>query len=125
MGKGRWQIECYPHPAIIETFGLNERLKYKKGQVQEKRQGQIELAGLIRQLESSNVVTLSMNESILSYTDESHIRTLSGQGLKSNEDALDAIICVYIAVLYELGIHGTAFGGTESGYVWISQKKST
>jgi predicted RNase H-like nuclease len=22
----RWQVECYPHPAIIEIFGLKERL---------------------------------------------------------------------------------------------------
>jgi predicted RNase H-like nuclease len=32
-GKVRWQIECYPHPAIIEIFGLPERHQYKKGSV--------------------------------------------------------------------------------------------
>lgn len=43
-----WQIECYPHPAIIEIFGLNRRLKYKKGTVAEKRTGQKYLATLIK-----------------------------------------------------------------------------
>ncbi len=122
LGEDQWQIECYPHPAIIEMFGLNERLKYKKGKVQEKREGQIGLAALIRQLENSNVVALSINDSIV-YTDETHIRTLSGQSLKSNEDALDAIICLYIAAMYELGIKGTTFGDNKSGHVWIPQTK--
>ncbi len=35
----RWQIECYPHPAIIEIFGLPERLKYKKGNVADRGTG--------------------------------------------------------------------------------------
>ena len=27
----KWQIECYPHPALIEVFDLENRLQYKKG----------------------------------------------------------------------------------------------
>ena len=42
----RFQIEIYPHPALIEIFDLPHRLLYKKGNVDSKRGGQIALASL-------------------------------------------------------------------------------
>ena len=115
----RWQIECYPHPAIIEIFGLNERLKYKKGAVAERRSGQKVLAALLRKLNESNVLRLEIlgqNQQIL---DESHIDGLRGRALKSNEDALDSVLCLYIAGLYARNVDGQVFGDTDSGYIWI------
>jgi predicted RNase H-like nuclease len=44
LGRKKWQIECYPHPAMIEMFRLDRRLAYKKGQVAERRAGQKRLA---------------------------------------------------------------------------------
>lgn len=46
--NGKFQIECYPHPAIIEVFGLKERLRYKKGTISEKKEGQMKLANYIK-----------------------------------------------------------------------------
>lgn len=34
---GRYQIEVFPHPAIVNLFGLERILKYKKGRLQERR----------------------------------------------------------------------------------------
>ncbi len=34
---GRYQIEVFPHPAIVHLFGLNRILKYKKGTLAEHR----------------------------------------------------------------------------------------
>ena len=36
---GSWAFETYPHPAMIELFGINRAIKYKKGAVLEKREG--------------------------------------------------------------------------------------
>ncbi|MEJ2621329.1 MAG: hypothetical protein P8163_14015 [Candidatus Thiodiazotropha sp.] len=44
LGRKKWQIECYPHPAMIEMFRLDRRLSYKKGLVAEGRAGQKQLA---------------------------------------------------------------------------------
>ena len=55
---GKFQIECYPHPAIIEIFGLPRRLSYKKGTVLDKQQGQIQLSKYIKALERSKVLQL-------------------------------------------------------------------
>jgi len=120
LGKDRWQIECYPHPAIIEMFGMPERLKYKKGRVADKRAGQKQLASLLRRLEESPVLPLRF-DGYTQILDEVYIDSIGGQALKSNEDALDAIVCLYIAGLYACKAKGEVFGDGEAGYVWVPQ----
>lgn len=119
LARDKWQIECYPHPAIIEIFGLPERLKYKKGKKTEKVAGQKQLASMLLQLSNSNLLKLSISEHLKHYFDPKRTESLRGQALKSNEDVLDAILCLYVAGLYELGEEGITFGDICSGYVWI------
>ncbi|RLA45635.1 MAG: hypothetical protein DRR42_19160 [Gammaproteobacteria bacterium] len=114
-----WQIECYPHPALIELFGLEKRHKYKKGTSIEKRQGQIQLAEYIQSLCSSSTLSLKIPDAFTAFLNSEHIQGLSGQGLKHNEDALDAIICLYIAGLYAIGKEMAVFGDSEKGYIVV------
>lgn len=122
LERERWQIECYPHPALIEIFNLDERLKYKKGRVSEKKYGQLQLSRLIRQLATSPILVLNISVSIAKHLNESYIASLAGQNLKSNEDVLDAIICLYIAALYSIGGMGSYFGSIQDGYIWVPQR---
>lgn len=115
----RWQIECYPHPAIIEIFALNERLKYKKGTVADKRSGQKILAALLRRLNGNSTLGLAISGEVNRILDESNIESLRGQALKSNEDALDSVLCLYIAGLYAIKHSGEVFGNSKSGYIWV------
>lgn len=117
----RWQLECYPHPSIIEIFNLQERLKYKKGTVAEKRAGQQRLTVMLKNLQESQYLKLVIENDIRDAVNESHIETLRGKRLKSNEDVLDSLVCLYVAGLYSVGYTGKVFGDTESGYVWIPQ----
>ncbi|MCH8536279.1 MAG: DUF429 domain-containing protein [Alkalimonas sp.] len=121
LGRSKWQLECYPHPAIIECFNLPMRLKYKKGSVVDKKRGQIELAGLIKRLAQSSVLKFIIPNTMSFFLNEEHIHSLSGRALKENEDALDALICVYIAGLFQLSVAGTLYGDTDSGYIWVPQ----
>ncbi len=118
-----FQIECYPHPAIIEIFDLKKRLPYKKGTVTEKKKGQVRLAKLIRGLERSPVLKLTLKGEVRGYTEEDRFRALSGRALKDNEDALDSIICVYIAALYQVGVRHKIYGDLESGYIYVPQHR--
>lgn len=118
FGK-RWQIECYPHPAIIEIFALPMRLRYKKGRVSEKRKGQKQLTKLLHQLTLSNTLQFDFSKINPAPLRSSNIDELRGKKLKINEDVLDALICLYIAGLYALGHTGRIFGDTATGYVWI------
>ena len=120
----KWQLECYPHPALIEIFQLPERLLYKKGQVADKRQGQAELAGLLLSLAQSQRMALTISSSFLPYLDTQRIHSLRGAALKHNEDVLDAIVCLYIAALYQAGNSERVFGCTEHGYIFVPQGAS-
>ena len=120
-----WQLECYPHPALIEIFGLPERLAYKKGRVHQKRSGQIELGKRILSLEQSAHLRLRVPDAFRIYADPEHINSLRGRQLKHNEDVLDAIVCLYIAALYQSGQEQTIFGTTEDGYIYVPPKRCT
>ena len=119
----KWQIECYPHPAIIELFGLEERLKYKRGRINQKRSGQVCLAQHIRTLESYPSLPLLITPGCDKYLDSNCIKELRGTRLKSNEDALDAIVCLFIAGLYTIGQPMTIFGDLKSGYIVVPKTK--
>lgn len=116
---GKWQLECYPHPAIIELFGLEKRLAYKKGTAQQKKEGQIQLARYIRKLAESRVLTLAISPECELFFDEDHIHSLTGQAIKDNEDGLDAALCLYIAGLYAFGSAMQCFGDVDDGYIVV------
>ena len=117
----RWQSECYPHPALIEIFQLRERHFYKKGRVEQKRQGQKALAKMLMRLESSPVLRLRIPGEFRFVFESAAITALRGKALKHNEDALDAVICLYIAGLYQLGHKARVFGDAVSGYIFVPQ----
>ena len=76
---------------------------------------------MILALKDSTVLSLDINEDAKEFLDPEYIDSLAGQRLKSNEDALDSIICLYIAGLYAEKRDGQTFGDVESGYVWVPQ----
>ncbi len=121
LGNEKWQIECYPHPAIIEMFGLEKRLPYKKGKVLERKDGQKQLANFLKALSGSKIFRLCF-EIDLPNTDDKYINSFRGKQLKNNEDTLDSILCLYIAALYRLGIKSTTFGTVEAGYIYVPQQ---
>lgn len=123
LGRSKWQIECYPHASIIECFGLAKRLLYKKGKVPEKRNGQGKLSSYISRLADSPSLPLIVPEHLGKFFASEEIEKLRGQALKSNEDSLDAVICLYTAGLYAIGAEGIAYGDTEDGYIWVPQGK--
>ncbi len=123
QGMDKWQLECYPHASIIECFGLAKRLLYKKGTVPEKKSGQRKLSAYISQLADSPSLPLIVPEHVGKFFASDEIGKLRGQALKSNEDSLDAVMCLYTAGLYAIGAEGIAFGNTKDGYIWVPQGK--
>ena len=112
-------IEVYPHPALLELFQLPRIIKYKKGNVAQRRSGQRELQQRIREL--SRLVpplklTAMLGDFLATNTD-----SLAGRDLKSYEDGLDAIVCAYVAYhCWFWGPHGARlFGDVNSGYILV------
>jgi predicted RNase H-like nuclease len=115
----KFLIECYPHPALIEMFGLSRRLAYKKGTKAQRLAGQIELARLLRTLERSDLVRLVVPTEIECRLDATSIGALKGKALKHNEDALDAIVCLYVCALYAIAAPHRTFGNVDDGYIVV------
>ena len=96
-------------------------MKYKKGKVAERRGGQKVLASLLKKLSKSAVLRLIVLDQHHQIIDGAYIESLAGQALKSNEDALDSVVCLYIAALYAKNFKGQVFGDANSGYIWVPQ----
>lgn len=115
----RVMLEVYPHPALLELFRLPRIIKYKKGKVAGRRSGQRELQQQLSKL-SLFAPPLECTPKLSEFlaTDTSSLR---GTALKANEDALDAIVCAYIAYYYwfwgPCGAH--LFGNVDSGYIVV------
>jgi len=121
-GHGKWQIECYPHPAIVEIFGLDKRLKYKRKKgmsASDVRRGQISLAEHLLSLVDATTLGLDFADAVRPYLEPASIDKLAPGQLKQNEDLFDAIVCLYIAGLYEIDAKSRIFGDTTSGYIYV------
>jgi predicted RNase H-like nuclease len=114
-------IEVYPHPALIEMFELPERLLYKKGRVDQKRTGQVNLAQLLRALSQSSTMALALSAENQYLLDEATILANRGSALKQHEDALDSIVCAYIGALYTLQPSSKVFGDAKDGYIYVPE----
>ncbi|MGD1857930.1 MAG: DUF429 domain-containing protein [Leptolyngbyaceae cyanobacterium] len=108
---GRYQIEFFPHPAIVHLFGRNRILKYKKGRVAERRQELDKLRSLMLQ-------HLPHHRPRLAITDLPAIPH-KGKALKAVEDQLDSIICAYGAAHWWYWGHqrNQVLGSLETGYI--------
>ncbi|WP_298633598.1 DUF429 domain-containing protein [uncultured Umboniibacter sp.] len=115
-----WQIECYPHPALIEWFQLDLRIAYKRGSVDQRKEGQRRLVKFLRQWIAKG--KLIVDESVEYLFEPSRIASLRGNSLKVNEDALDAVICGLIAGCYHYQTPHHCFGSLKDGYIWVPKE---
>lgn len=104
IGGRRLAFETYPHVAMVELFGLERTIKYKKGRVKQRRAGQQELADAIRRhlcAERAEPRLLPGDEldDLLRAPDPE----LKGKALKRREDLLDGLVCAYASAWADAG----------------------
>ncbi|MBC7317873.1 DUF429 domain-containing protein [Candidatus Bipolaricaulota bacterium] len=115
----RQVVEVFPHPAMIELFGLPRILRYK---ARPNRSLSFRLAELRRYWELlgglSEAEPALDTAPILSQTE---ISGLKGRELKAAEDLLDALYCAYIALhLWYWGEEGyRVFGDEGTGFILV------
>ncbi len=120
----RQVVEVYPHPAMIELFGLERTLKYK---ARRNRSYRARWEGLERLKEL--LASLAQGEPALEadrLLGELAVRGVRGGKLKRAEDLLDALFCAYIALhLWYWGEAGyRCFGNLDTGYILVPVKPS-
>ena len=89
----RFQVEAFPHPAIVHLFRLNKILKYKKGLLAERRAELARLRQYLYEKLPAHDPTLDISQGTFLVPEI----PLKGTELKAVEDQLDSIICAYIA----------------------------
>lgn len=117
----RYQIEVFPHPAIVNLFNLERILKYKKGRLNERRLELIKLQNYLLNILPSLSPPLRSWRLCGSFTSE--IPT-TGAALKATEDKLDSLICAYVAAYwwYWGEQRNLVLGDRTTGYIVIPQK---
>ncbi|MEH1805464.1 MAG: DUF429 domain-containing protein [Nostoc sp.] len=131
----RYQIEVFPHPAIVNLFNLERILKYKKGRLNERRLELIKLQNYLLNIlpslspplrplrllsETLRVGEASRREG---GSFPSEIPT-TGATLKAVEDKLDSLICAYVAAYwwYWGEERNLVLGDRTTGYIVIPQR---
>ncbi|MFN6487564.1 MULTISPECIES: DUF429 domain-containing protein [unclassified Nostoc] len=117
----RYQIEVFPHPAIVNLFNLERILKYKKGRLTDRRLELIKLQNYLFDILPSLSPPLRPLRLCGSFTSE--IPT-TGAALKATEDKLDSLICAYVAAYwwYWGEERNLVLGDRTSGYIIIPQR---
>ncbi|MGF1677462.1 MAG: DUF429 domain-containing protein [Rivularia sp. (in: cyanobacteria)] len=147
---GRYQIEVFPHPAIVNLFGLQRILKYKKGRISDRHLELTKLYNYITDIlptlhpplctqrdscynggnppkfagESISPATSLRNA--LSCLCGLFITSIpkTGVALKAAEDKLDSIICAYVAAYwwYWGEQKNLVLGDANTGYIVIPDR---
>ncbi len=117
----RYQIEVFPHPAIVNLFNLERILKYKKGRLNERRLELIKLQNYLLDILPSFCPPLRPLGLCGSFLLE--IPT-TGAALKATEDKLDSLICAYVAAYwwYWGEQRNLVLGDHTTGYIIIPQR---
>ena len=104
IGGRRSAFETYPHIVMVELFGLERTIKYKKGRDADKRQGQRQLCDAIREhLCSATADPRLRIDDLLEEMLDDPEPPLRGGVLKSHEDLLDGLVCAYTAAWVDAG----------------------
>ncbi|GAA6619973.1 DUF429 domain-containing protein [Scytonema sp. NUACC26] len=122
---GRYQIEVFPHPAIVHLFGLERILKYKKGCLSDRRTELIKLYNYITDILPRLHPPLCLWGKHLARFQKllPEIPT-TGIALKETEDKLDSLICAYVAAYwwYWGEQRNQVLGDRTTGYIIIPNR---
>lgn len=95
---GRYQIEVFPHPAMVMLFGLDRIIKYKKGRLGDRRQELLRLIHYVETILPSLEPSLEINNLWRELIAD--VMTVKGSVLKEIEDRIDALVCAYVGAYW-------------------------
>ena len=91
---GRYQLEVFPHAAMLHLFQLDQMLKYKKGRLAERRVELVRLRDLIVEVFPALNPSFSNPDNLQAIAPEIPHK---GKEMKVVEDQLDSLVCAYAA----------------------------
>lgn len=117
----RFQIEVFPHPAIVHLFKLERILKYKKGVLVERRSELSRLRQFIHERLPLHEPALDVSQGNIPIPDIPQ----RGADVKAVEDQLDSLICAYVAAhWWYWGVErNLVLGDRDSGYIVVPDRR--
>ena len=124
---GRYQIEVFPHPAMVKLFNLDRILKYKKGNLSQKKAGIKNLQDYINQQLTTLTPALSLDCQIAKAVINAKLDDYSGRETKMIEDELDSLICAYVGAYwwYWGNQRNWVLGDEKQGYIIVPNPAGT
>lgn len=118
---GRYQIEVFPHPAMVMLFGLDRIIKYKKGRLGDRRQELLRLIKYIETILPNLEPSLNINDNELWRELIADVPTVKGRVLKDIEDRIDAVVCAYVGAYwwYWGSAKNQTLGDRQNGYIIV------
>lgn len=118
---GRYQIEVFPHPAIVHLFALDKIIKYKKGKLADKKDGLKHLRNYIINVLPQLEPKLILKQDFLLPDIPNKV---SLKTLKAIEDCLDSLICAYVAAYwwYWGEEKNMVLGDETTGYIVVPKR---
>ncbi len=116
---GRFQIEVFPHPAIVNLFDLAQILKYKKGRLVNRKSELFKLHQYIKNILTTIEPALEVSENLLDIENINSIATF-----KNTEDRLDSLICAYVGAYwwYWGQTRNIVLGDQATGYIVVPDR---
>ncbi|HLP89436.1 MAG TPA: DUF429 domain-containing protein [Nostocaceae cyanobacterium] len=116
---GRYQIEVFPHPAIVHLFGLAKILKYKKGRLSDRHFELTKLYNYITDILPTLEPALFFDVFPISEIPR------TGAAFKETEDQLDSIICAYVGAYWWFWgqERNLVLGDYSTGYIVVPQRE--
>ena len=106
-------LEVYPHPALVEAFDLDRRLRYKRVPAAERPDRLRDLRAHVERLAGARPPLSGPTVEIPA--------DVGGRAAKAVEDRLDARICAWVALVWDVRGPGgiRLFGDAASGHVAV------
>ncbi len=121
-------IEVYPHAAIVELFDLSTVLRYKRGRRRTVEERQVELLRLMTLIESLAEAgpAMSVSEHASWIDARSTIESATRPLHLAVEDAVDAVLCAYIALVGLVDPNRLeTFGSDAEGAIIVPRRASS
>lgn len=119
----RRAIEVYPHAAIVSLFDLPTVLRYKKGRGRSVPERQSELLALLDLVESLSDATPRLRVAASAQWRSARLAVEDAtrpMHLNAVEDAVDAVVCAYVALLIlDDPARVEAFGADDEGTIMV------
>jgi predicted RNase H-like nuclease len=125
----RRAIEVYPHAALVSLFDLPTVLRYKRGRGRSVADRLIELLRLVELIETLRTADPALQVEAngeWAATRRSVIGATRPMHLNDVEDAMDAVVCAYVALLaLQAPTRVEAFGSEADGAIIVPRPALT